>query len=314
MTATNVARPATTMSAPLPAMGTYPSAANSFFPFMTIVSRDASGRAASPTDGDGLPAIGFSDATYDNRTSSEAGGSAGDLDVQVTFGVGRVKYTGTAPLPKQMLYVVDNQTVSVDNAGGTRGVAGPCIEVDSANTSCYVWIGPHVPTAVSSKNVGYLPIPLGGFRLATGAAIPAFGAGTADGFEATAESGGLRWNDDTTTAFVTTVAMPPDLDDASDMTLHVLGYRVGSLDVTAALTVAAFFHEVGSAFSADADLGGATSAFAAATTIVSRVTRTLAAADVPAAPCSMFLSLVPTAALDDDDLVITACYLTYNRK
>src|SRR5690606_3820156 len=105
-----------------------------------------------------------------------------------------------------------------------------------------------------------------------------------------------------------------DLDDSADVIVHILGYRVGAADTTAALTVGAFFRTVGAAFSADSTAGGNMTAFEAATTVVSEETLTILAADVPASPSSLLLTLVPTAALDADDLVVLEVWIEYTRK
>lgn len=295
----------------VPARGTITSAANQLHVKNCIVVRNASGLGVVPTDGDGFDAIGVSQATYDYRTGSEAVTSGDPLDVELHYGVWAFELSGDSPLPGEMTYVVDNQTVSRDSNGGVRGKAGPCTEVRDGMV--YVWVGPHV-SALTKPGARVLSIPLNSFRIASsGAAVAAFAAGTTDGFDSTAESGGIRWNDDSTVAFATNVVLF-DVDDASPIVIHALGYRVGSADPTAALDFTVFFQSLGAAFSADADAGGDSSAFAAATTVLSEGTRTIAAADIPAGPCVMHMTVVPTAALDDDDFVLTGLYLTYTPK
>jgi hypothetical protein len=81
------------------------------------------------------------------------------------------------------------------------------------------------------------------------------------------------------------------------------------------LTVGAFFQTAAAAYDADADAGGTTTAVSAvATKVVQEVTLTIAAADVPAGPCVLNISLVPTAALDADDLNLHALWVTFTRK
>jgi len=317
----------------VPARGTYPAAANKMFPKGTIVQRDASGRATPGAASNGFPAVGVSNASYNNLTGSEFGGGAGAINVEVLAGVWGFDYTGT-PLPGQTVWVADNQTVT--DTAGSNGVAGVCVEVRDGQ--CYVWMGPHVAELFSDDSAlsstvttlgedvdalqanaltaqACIPVPLSAFRIyASGVAVPAFSAGVADGFDPTAESLGIRFNDDTTAALAASVLMPNDLDDAAAVVVHVLGYRVGAADTTAALTIGAFFREAGAAFSADADAGGDTTTFAGATTVVSEETLTIAAGDVPAAPCSLLLTMVPNAALDDDDLVVLEVWLEYTRK
>ncbi len=155
---------------------------------------------------------------------------------------------------------------------------------------------------------------IGAFTLAAnGAPLIVFNDGVADGLDFS-EGQSYRFNPNSTTKIGATIPMPQDLDDTADVVLHILASRVGSADTTAAITVEAFFQTVGAAHDADADAGGATGAAGAATTVVSELTRTIAAADVPAAPCALSLTLVPTAALDADDLRVHAVWLEYTRK
>lgn len=113
---------------------TIKSAANQLFPKGTIVTRDAAGRAVSPATADTstFPMVCVAEATFDNRTGSEAGGAADAIDVQGACEVVGFAYVGGTPIMGQKLYVVDNQTVSVSKDGGaalTRGFAGICTEV-----------------------------------------------------------------------------------------------------------------------------------------------------------------------------------------
>jgi len=302
----------------VPNLGTFPSLANSLYPKGTIVTRDANGRAVSPATADlsGLPAVGVSAATFDNRTGSEMGGLNDSGDIEVEYGIYFFDLSGDTPLTDEILYVVDNQTLSKDPSTG-RGVAGICTEVRTLNGAVQVgcFMGPAAASeAVARAGALNIPIPLGTLCLSTGAAVPAFSAGV-DGYELTdSEALCLRINDDSTTIFAVTVPLV-DHDDAQDLTLHFLGFRVGAADVAdVALTVGAFFHTVGAAHTADANAGGETTSFVAATTIVSEETLTIAADDIPAGPCSLTLTFVVTAELDADDLCLTSMWLSGARK
>lgn len=149
MTAITNAR-LTEIGPPTPARGTVPAAANQLYYRNTIVSLDANGRAVVPVDGDGLPALGVSQATIDNSTGSPLGGLDDSVDVEVTYGVFGFNIAGgsATPLPQQLVYVVDNQTVSVDNSGGAglRGVCGYVSEVRPVNgvDQAFVLIAPHI--------------------------------------------------------------------------------------------------------------------------------------------------------------------------
>jgi hypothetical protein len=304
----------------IPAMGTFPTSANSLYPKGTIVTQSSAGRAVAPATADlsGNPAVGVSKATYNNLTGAEMGGLDDSGLVEVDYGVFFFAYTGAAPLTGQVLYVVDNQTVSVDPSTG-RGVAGICTEVRTLNGTAKagVFMGPAASSeAVASASELLIPIPLTELRLAAnGGPIIAFGDGTADGFQLTdSEALSLRINDDSTTAFACTIPLV-DHDDSQDLVLHVTGFRVGSADVAdVALTVGAFFHTIGAAHTADANAGGETTAFTAATTIVSEETLTIAAADIPAGPCTLTLTFVVTSELDADDLCLLGMWLTGAKK
>lgn len=311
----------------LPMRGTFPIASNTLLVKNTIVQRDGSGRAVPGAAGNGFPAIGISHATYDNRTGSEFGGAAGAIEATIEYGVFGFDYDGS-PLPGETVWVLDNQTVTDDSDSGANGVAGVVSEV--RNGQCYVWMGPHVAdlfsddsalgssvTAIQDElgeRVPMIDFNLASARVYSTAVIAgAFNDGVADGFDPTAESIGYRFNPSSTAAIALSAALPPDLDPDEDIVVHVLGYRVGTADATAAVTVGAFFRVAGAAFSADSTAGGATTAFDGATTVVTDETVTLAAADVLAGPGSLLLTLVPTAALDADDLVILAVYATYTK-
>lgn len=99
------------------------------------------------------------------------------------------------------------------------------------------------------------------------------------------------------------VALPPDLDDSSNMTFHAMALSGGSTD-TPVLTIEAFFG-VG-----DTDAGGNTGALAATQ---AEVTRTISAANVVAAPNFLTITLAP-AAHTTDTVVLRGCWLEYTRK
>ena len=152
------------------------------------------------------------------------------------------------------------------------------------------------------------------WRLSTGAAIPAFNDGVADGIALDdSEAVGLRINDDSTTTFMTSVKIPDDVDDTAALTLHVRGYRTGTTDTTTTLTVAAFAHETGDVHTDDADAGGSTTAFDHATAdTITEETLAFAAGVLPAGS-NVSLTFTVDANLDDDDLVILDAWLVGTR-
>lgn len=340
MSSTTVARMNHEAGPLVPARGTIPSAANQLFPKWTIVTRNASGNAVSPStaDSSGFPAMGVSANTYDNRTGSEAGGLAGSLDIEVDFGVHSFAIDGSDPLPGEVVFVVDNQTVSTDSDSDARGIAGYCSEVRDGK--CFVLMGPTVAgqIVIAAAEASQLdtaqadidalqadaltaqaciPLPITTW-LADGVPLVAFADGTQNGLALVdSEAIAFRFNpvgQDTSTLGIT-VPLPQDMDDTADVVLHVMCARIGASDVTTVLAGQAFFHTIGAAHTADADaITVDSAAIDAATTVLEDVTLTIAAADVPAAPCDVTLLFAPSAALDADDLIVTSAWLEYTRK
>lgn len=292
-----------------------------------IVCDNGSGYMTPGATATGLIAMGVCTQTADNSTGLDGA-------INVKFERGAFWFANSAAADEITIaqrwdacYIVDDQTVAKTDGSATRSRAGLVLDVD-ATKGVLVLIGAAQTAAVSALETAVsalqtseltaqaiIPVPLGSFFVySTGAAIVAFNDGVADGIDPTAESIGYKFNVASTAKIAASVPMPMDLNDAAAVVVHVLGFRVGASDTTAALTVGAFFRVPGAAFSADADAGGDTDAFAAATTVVSEVTRSIAHGDVPAAPASLLLTLVPTAALDADDLVVTEVWLEYTRK
>lgn len=161
-----------------------------------------------------------------------------------------------------------------------------------------------------------LVVPLGSLRASTGAALPAFADGSADGFSLVGnECLGIRWND--TGGSRATVAgeahIPADWDDAAAITLHFEGFRVGAADAAMVGTVTLFAQEVGDAYTADTDAGGSTTAFNGATNTITDETLAVLAGVLPAGSKVSF-TFVPDAALDGDDFVLTGIKFVGTRK
>jgi hypothetical protein len=112
----------------------------------------------------------------------------------------------------------------------------------------------------------------------------------------------VTWAASNSDAIAWHVALPPDLDDASAMTFHAMALSGGSTD-TPTLTIEAFFG-VG-----DTDAGGATGALGATE---AEVTRTIAAANVEAAPDFLTITLTP-GAHTTDTVILRGCWLEYTR-
>lgn len=343
MTATAIER-LTPFAGTVPAVGTLPIAANVLLLKGTIVAVNATGYAVvGVDDNNAFPAVGIAKSTVDNRTTAPNGGGAGAEKIDVLFGVHGVAFTGTTPVPGQVVYVVDNQTVSLDADSGTRGIAGYVSEV--IGSTCYVQFGPTIAgqIVIAASEASQLDtaqvdidalqadvatayaqveIPLASFTTSDATPLAKFadGATTPPGLTlADSETLALRWNNHATPgAALTQIALPYDLDDAATATLEFLCSKSGATvgDATT-LTIAAYIISAGDLHDADSNCGGVTGALVgnatAKTTAV--LSRTIAAADIPANARSMFISVTPTAGtLGTDDLLIHSARLRYTRK
>ena len=165
-------------------------------------------------------------------------------------------------------------------------------------------------------------IPLASAILAAGTPMAAFADNAASNPGITlvdSESVALRWNNNGTQVAVWfRVAMPQDMDDTAPVVLHALCGKTGATvgDATT-LTVTAFFQTVAALHDADADAGGTSSALVGNATAktVTELTLSIAHGDVPAAPCSLSLSVKPTdGLLGTDDFLLHDLWLEYTRK
>ena len=327
----------------VPAKGTYPIAANVLILKGTIVAVNATGYAVVGTDdNNAFPAVGVASSTVDNRSTAPSGGAAGAEKIEVEFGVHGLAYAGT-PVIGNVVYVVDNHTVSTDSDSGTRGIAG--YVSDMADGLCYVLMGPTIvgQIVIAASEASQLDtaqadiealqanvltayaqveIPLTSFTAAdatplakfASAGTPTFGLNLAD-----SEALNIRWNNDATPGtIITQVPLPYDLDDTATATLEFLCSKSGATvgDATT-LTIAAYIIAAGNLHDADSDCGGVTNALVgnatAKTTAI--LSRTIAAADIPASARSLFFSVTPTAGLlGTDDLMLHSARLRYTRK
>lgn len=165
-----------------------------------------------------------------------------------------------------------------------------------------------------------LNIPLTTFVDADGDPIVKFNNGVADGFQiADSKACVYRVNDAASPPVImTNVAMPQDLDDTADVVIHALLSKSGAtIGDACTLTFACYFHTVAALHDADTNCGGASSAIVGNATAktVTEVTRTIAHADVPAAPCSLTLTMkITDGTLGTDDAFIHAVWLEYKGK
>ncbi len=162
---------------------------------------------------------------------------------------------------------------------------------------------------------GFIPLSLADAReVVTNATVNAAGNGgllasdTTPIFErvnaATDKALRLNWASSNVDEITWSFAYPPDLDDTATLEVHVLAAMAGASD-TPTLAVG-YFEGVG-----DTNVGGATAAVTGTT--VAEYSRTIAAADVGAAPNVASVSLVP-GAHGTDALYIYAAWIEYTRK
>lgn len=298
---------------PVPAMGTLPSAANQMFPKGTIVTRNGAGAAVSPSSADasGFPAMGVSNAFFDNRTGSEAGGGAGDLDIEVTYGVFAFAYvTGDGtPLPGDIMFVVDNQTVSKDSNASARGVAGYCSEVRDG--FAHVWFGPHVmgqveeiDLAVAEAAIADLEADVAEGHISVPIPTTAFANGTANGLDPSVM--GFRYNDTIDNQPLRAiVALPDDIDAGEDVVVTARAYIID--DETDDDVVMVLVAKID---------GGSDVAPVSAVVLgeaAAEISFTIDAADVPAGAKALYLELDCADTLDTSDAVLEALQVTCTR-
>jgi hypothetical protein len=167
---------------------------------------------------------------------------------------------------------------------------------------------------VANRSTGRIDLPLGAFQRSSGAAVGVFLDNTTDGFYLSdSEAFGIRWNNDTAprATLAASVHIPEDADDAVAMTLYCRGLRVGAADAAMVLTVAIYNHENAEAHTAGTNVGGSTTAFNGATTIITTESLAVAAGALPAGS-NASITIVPDAALDGDDFILLDAWLDYS--
>lgn len=167
----------------------------------------------------------------------------------------------------------------------------------------------------ATLKTGFILLPLEGFRLISSNDIAA--SGTADGGVlssdtapalarvngATDKALRIAWAAEGVAEIQASFVYPPDLDEASNVEVHILAGMAGATD-TPYLTVA-YFEGVG-----DSNAGGNTATLAAA---VAEKTVTIAHANVGATPKAATISITPQDAHDNDALYLYGVWIEYTR-
>ena len=252
----------------------------------------------------------------------------GNITVTVTGDVGALTFADEGDWVT--LHAVEDTTALNWAVLGSKGVGGVS-ETDAVNVAVADSAGHTTTTEVESALAevyqhiasaqAFLPLPIYAFSLDTGAVIAVFSAGasTVPGWSATAEGGGIRWNNHANPDPVrTTIPYPPDLDATANVVVHFLAYKTGATSGDAVTwTCTAFENIDGALFDADADFGGVSSAMTgnASTKTVQEETLTLALANVTGSPGCITFSIQPTdGTLGTDDVTLLAVWLEYTRK
>jgi len=113
----------------------------------------------------------------------------------------------------------------------------------------------------------------------------------------------ILWESSNNDQIITQIPLPPDLDVASDIVLHMRIVAGGTTDATG-FTVDSFFNEGDTKV---VDTSGTNQ-----TTTYSEVTATIAAADIPAGAQTLTIGLTPVAHTTDT-LVLGASWLEYTK-
>lgn len=234
--------------------------------------------------------------------------------------------------PPAPIYMVNNQEFGKSGAAGLS-IGGLFLCLDQMRSGRAIAIIGPIGQAIAIGMLGgsaaangsgppQVNIPLASFVDPDGDPLAKFadGASAVPGFNlADSEAFGIRWNNHATpNEILTSVAMPQDLDDAYPVVVHILASKTGAtLADAVTFTITAFFQTVGALHDADTNAGGVSSAMTgdAAAKTSQEVTRTIAAADVPASPSVLTLTVKPTAGtLGTDDVIVSAIWLEYTRK
>ncbi len=253
----------------------------------------------------------------------------------------------TQAMVGDIMYIVDDETFD-ETSPGNSVFCGRLVKYESA-TRGWIDISLAVPVALAAGGAltitdagGFFPVhtvedalqKLGQdsqsaqylirpslLRLESGAAIPAYNAGVADGYVQLANKNmGLQWNTSATPGdIMAQFLIPPDLDDAKDLVVHLQGgiVKAGAGEVDSPVfTIEAYFDVPGAAPGADNDCGGESAEFSAAVGAnLQEKTLTIAAADVPAAPAVLTLVLHPKdGELGTDDFLLSGLWLEGSRK
>lgn len=240
-----------------------------------------------------------------------ADGKVSDTSSGTAIGIAKEACTAAGDIVEVLPFVVASTTaatVSVADSGSL--ITGVTVEAALAEAF------QHIQSVQK-----FLNLPMGAWTEQDGTALADFadGASSTPGWSAGDEGFGIRWNNHAAPDPIScSIPIPPDLDDTADVVVHIAAAKTGAtLADAVTFTIEAFFNVVGALYDADADCGGASSAMTGDSTAktVQEETLTLAAADVPAHPGILTLTLQPTdGTLGTDDVIVLGVWLEYKGK
>lgn len=184
-------------------------------------------------------------------------------------------------------------------------------------------------TLPTSQAVGFIDLPLNSWRVTNAAntdyglvaATALIGSGGVGGIDAepsltrvnvaTDPTTRLVWLDGKLDTILNDFTLPPDVDAASPLIFKCLAAMSGTNDATSILTLTWTATAAG-AYAAGANQGGATSAFAAVTTLVQKSV-TIAAAAINAPGSHVSVSLTPTSP-GTDAMHLYGTWVEYTKK
>jgi hypothetical protein len=269
------------------------------------------------------------------KANTATGAADGDVSADLLQGVFEFANDAVHPVTAlhfgQRVYAADDQTVGHDSALGP--LAGVCVGLTAAGKPLVaidaaanrVMDDTSITSLLTDATSPHGIIDLSTrFRLATGAPMAIFADGdtpvpglVVDGGESCA----FRWaNDATHDQVATSFILPEDLDTAHDAIVTIRCYKTGATNNagnTTTFAVSAFNQVLGAFYDADADYGGATDAVDpdAVSKTIQEVTRTLAAADLPAAGNSVTILFDPSdGTLVTDDISVCSVQVKYTKK
>jgi hypothetical protein len=290
MTATTVARVTPRAGANCRVLN-YPVAASTSILNGTQVALNSSGYLVPVTGVPGLVVLGRANQTVDNST-----GANGALNCEVEEGVFLWENSAsTQAIARAQIgdicYGVDNQTVAKTSASETLSVAG--VIQDVVTDGVYVRQGLDID-----------PKDTGDGHLSVALPYVAFTDGTANGFDSSVMGWRLNNAVDNQPAIMA-VALPGDLDEASDVVVHARAYIIDdAVDNDVVMVLVAKIN------------GGADVAPVSATVLgetAATISFTIPAASVPAGARALYLELDCAATLDTSDAVIQAVWVTYRK-